>query len=84
VLWGVLLLPFAGKMRRASKRLGRNISVLLFLAAGMVAMAGLGGCASGKGTGTGYYVQQPQTYTIVVTATSSALTHSTTLTLTVQ
>jgi hypothetical protein len=84
VLWGVLLLPFAGKMRRASKRLGRNISVLLLLVVGMVAMAGLGGCASGKGTGTGYYVHQPETYTIVVTSTSSALTHSTTLTLTVQ
>jgi hypothetical protein len=84
VLWGILLLPFAGRMRRASKRLGCNIFMLLMLVAGMVAMAGLSGCASGKGTGTGFYDQQPQTYTIVVTATSSALTHSTTLTLTVQ
>jgi hypothetical protein len=82
--WGVLLLPFAGRMRRASKRLVRSISLLLLLVAGMAAMAGLSGCGSGNGTGTGFYLQQPQTYTIVVTATSSALTHSTTLTLTVQ
>ncbi|MGA9667566.1 MAG: MBG domain-containing protein, partial [Terracidiphilus sp.] len=84
LLWGVLLLPFARRMRRAGKRFGRNISALLLLVAGMAAMAGISGCASGSGTGTGFYMQQPKTYTIVVTATSSALTHSTTLTLTVQ
>jgi CSLREA domain-containing protein len=84
LLWGVLLLPFAGRMRRAGKRLRRTTSVLLLLVVGFATTAGLIGCGSGSGTGTGFFVQQPQTYTIVVTATSGALSHSTTLTLTVQ
>ncbi len=84
LLWGLLLLPFARRMRRVSKRLRRSITTLLLLMAGFAAMAGVTGCASGTGSGTGFYMQQPKTYTIVVTATSSALTHSTTLTLTVQ
>jgi MBG domain/Bacterial Ig-like domain (group 3) len=84
LLWGFLLLPFASRMRRTSKRLGRSISALLLLVLGMTTIAGIGGCASGSGTGTSFYMQQAKTYTIIVTATSSALTHSTTLTLTVQ
>jgi hypothetical protein len=81
LLWGTLLLPFAGVLRRGGKRQGRTISLLLLLAA-MGAMAGLSSCAT-----SGFFAPagaQPQTYIITVTATSGTLSHSTTLTLTVK
>jgi hypothetical protein len=80
VLLGLLLLPFAGKLRRAGKRLGRTISLLLLLAVGMTVMAGLSGC----GSNSGFFGQQQKTYTVLVTATSGTLSHSTTVTLTVK
>lgn len=80
VLWGLLLLPFAGKMRRLSKRLGRTASLLFVLAVGLAAVAGLSGC----GSTSGFFAQPTQTYTVTVTATSGALSHSTAVTLTVQ
>ena len=73
----LLLFPLAGRMRRGGKRMGRLISALLLAFAGMAAMAGLNGC----GTVTG---SLPQTYTVTVTGTSGALSHSTTVTLTVE
>ena len=79
LLWGILLLPFAGRMRRAAKRLNRTISILLFLAAGIVTLAGISGCSSNGGSST----KQTQTYTMVETVTSGTLSHSTVLTLTV-
>ncbi len=80
LLLGVLLLPFAGKMRRTGKRLSRMLSVLLLLIAGMTAISSLSGC----GSGTGFFAQQQKTYTMIVTATSATLSHSTTVTLTVE
>jgi hypothetical protein len=76
----LLLLPFAGRLRRTSKRLGRMFSVLLLLAAGAATLAGIGGC----GSSSGYFAQQQQTYTITVTGTAGALSHSATVTLTVE
>jgi hypothetical protein len=77
---GILLLPFAGKMRRSGKRLGRLCCSLLLLLAGAGAVAGLSGCGSGNG-----FIGQPQTTSnLTVTATSGVLSHTTTLTLTVQ
>jgi hypothetical protein len=77
---GILLLPFAGKMRRSGKRLGRLCCLLLLLLASAGAVAGLSGCGSGNG-----FIGQPQTTSnLTVTATSGALSHTTTLTLTVQ
>jgi len=78
-LWGVLLLPFAGKMRRTGKRFSRMLSVLLLLA-GIAAMAGVSGC----GSASGFFSQQQKTNTVTVTATAGALSHSTTVTLTVE
>jgi subtilase family serine protease len=75
-----LLLPIAGMLRRNGKWLGRLVSVLLLLIAGMAAMAGLSGC----GSINGYIGQAPQTYTVTVTGTSGALSHSTTVTMTVE
>jgi sugar lactone lactonase YvrE len=80
ILLGLLLLPFAGRMREAGKRLGRALSVLLLMAAGAIAIAGLSGC----GSTTGFFGQQQKTYTVTETVTSGAFSHSTTVTLTVQ
>jgi subtilase family serine protease len=76
----LLLIPFAGRLRRSGKRLVRIVSVLLLSIAGWAAMAGLSGCASLSG----FLGQSPQTYTVTVTGTSGALSHSTTVTLTVE
>ncbi len=80
LLWGMLLLPFAGRLRRTAKRLNRTVSLLLLLAAGFAATAGLSGC----GSSNGFFGQQQQTYTITITATSGTLSRSTTVTLTVE
>jgi hypothetical protein len=80
LLWGVLLLPFAGKLRRCGKRMGRTIFWLWLLAAGAAAVTGLNGCASGNG----FFGQPPKTYTVTVTVTAGTLSHSTNLTLTVE
>jgi hypothetical protein len=76
----LLLLPLAGRLRRGSKRIRRWISVLLLAAAGMAAMAGLSGCGAVGGS----LGQTAQTYTVTVTGTSGALSHSTTIALTVE
>jgi len=80
MLWGILLLPFAGKLRRAGKRTGRTISLLLLLTAGAAGIAGLSGC----GTNNGFFGQPQKAYNITVTVTAGSLSHSTHLTLTVQ
>ena len=76
----LVLLPFAGRLRRTSKRQGRMMSVLILLAAGMAAVAGMSAC----GTATGFFAHQQQTSTVTVTGTSGALSHSATATLTVE
>jgi len=76
----LLLLPFAGRMRRAGKRLSREISLLLLLMIGAAAMTALSGC----GSTNGFFGQPQKTYTITATVTSGTVSHSTNLTLTVQ
>jgi hypothetical protein len=76
----LVLLPFAGRMRRAAKRLGRIVSVLLLLAAGIATIAGVSGC----GSTSGFFAQSQQSYTIQVTGTSGTLSHGTSFTLTVE
>ena len=70
----ILLLPFARRMRRTGKRLGRTMSVLLLLAAGAASMAWIGGC----GSNSGYFAQAQKTYTVTVTVSGCpvALRHS--------
>ena len=77
---GVLLLPFSSRMRRAARRAGRTISVLLVLVAGLAAVAGLTGC----GATNGFFGQGPQTYTVTETVTTGTVSHSSTVTLTIQ
>jgi len=78
---GLLMLPFAGRLRKAGKRLRRATSTLLLLAAAMTIMTGLGGCGS-----TNNLVgptQQTQTYTVTVIGTAGTISESNTVTLTV-
>lgn len=76
----LILLPFAGRMRRAGRGLQKLGCLLTLLMAG-VAVAGLSGCGS---KGDGFLGQQNQSYTVVITATSGTLSHSTSVTLNVQ
>jgi len=76
----LLLLPFAGRMRRAARKLGRGLSLTLLLLIGLGATVELTGC----GYSSGFFGQAQQTYTVTVTGTSGALVHSTTVTLTVE
>ena len=80
LLLALFLLPFSGRMRRASKRLGRAISVLLFLGIGLAVAVGVTGCFSNSG----YFSQAQKTYPIIVTLSSGPLSQSTTLSLTVE
>ncbi len=80
VALGLLLLPLAGIRRRLGKTLGRTIFTLLLLVAGASAMAGLSGC----GTSSGFFGQAETTYNLQITATSGSLSHSTSVTLTIQ
>jgi Bacterial Ig-like domain (group 3) len=79
-LWGFLLLPFAGKLRRAGRRLTKSASLLILLAAGVAAAAGLSSC----GSSNGFFGHPQQAYTLTITATSGSVSHSTTVTLTVE
>jgi pseudomonalisin len=76
----LLLLPLVGRLRRMGKLTGRLISSLLLVITGMTAMAGLTGC----GSFTGFLAHSSQTYTVTVTGTSGTLSHSATVTLTVE
>jgi hypothetical protein len=78
----LVLLPFAGRLRRTGKRLGRILCVLLLLTAGIAAATGISAC--GGSSAGGYFAQPQQSYTVTVTGTSGALSHSTTVTLTVE
>ena len=80
----VLLLPFAGRLRRGARRMRPALFALL-LVLGAAAATGLTGCGSGQG----FFGQQQQTYTIQVVGTATGpggltLQHSTSVTLTVQ
>jgi sugar lactone lactonase YvrE len=80
LLWGLLLAPFTGRLRRKLNRLGKAKSILLLLAASCALLAGVTGC----GASHGFFSQGPQTYNINETVTSGALSHSATFTLTVE
>jgi CSLREA domain-containing protein len=76
----LLLLPFVGRLHKAGKRFSRMLSILLLLAAGAAAVAGLSGC----GSTIGFFGQPQKSYTVGVTATSGMLSHTSNVTLTVE
>jgi CSLREA domain-containing protein len=75
-----LLLPFAGRLRKAGKRFSRLLPILLLLAASLAAMAGMSGC----GATIGFFGQTQHTYTVTITGSSGALSHTSNITLTVE
>lgn len=84
VVLGLLLLPFAGRMRKGSRKMRPLVLGLLFVLSlgGMLSM-------SGCGSDSGFFGQQQKKYTINVIATaqgagSANLQHVATVTLTVQ
>jgi len=80
VAFALLLLPFSRRLRKRAGRLGRVVTLAALLLAGALGMSALTGCA----TNTGFFSQYAQTYTVTVTGTSGSLSHSTTVTLTVE
>jgi hypothetical protein len=78
----LLLLPFVGRLRKAGRRFGRMLPILLLLLliAGMAAVAGMSGCNST----IGFFGQAQQSYTVGVTGTSGTLSHTSNVTLTVE
>jgi ABC-type glycerol-3-phosphate transport system substrate-binding protein len=60
--------------------MSRKVLLMLLLAAGMAATAGLGGC----GSSNGFFGQPQSSYNVTVTVTAGSLSHSTNLTLNVQ
>ncbi|MGA7829770.1 MAG: chitobiase/beta-hexosaminidase C-terminal domain-containing protein [Terracidiphilus sp.] len=77
----LLLLPFAGRLRKSGKRLGRLLTVLLLLGAGAVAMTGMSGCGNGS---NGFFGLMPKAYPVTVTGVMGTQTHAATVTLIVQ
>jgi len=79
ILWGLLLVPFVGRLRRKYRQLGQTTFVLL-LVAGCAVTVGAIGC----GSRNGFFAQPSKTYSMTETVTSGALSHSATITLTVE
>ena len=81
---GMLLLPFAGRVRRFSlnsysPRLKKWLPVALLAIAVAASLVGLAGCGA-RSSGT----PASTSYTLTITATSGSLSHSTTVTLIVE
>jgi len=75
----LLLLPFAGRLRKTGKRFSRLLSILLLVTAGAAAVAGLNGCNN-----TGFFGQAQASHTVTITGTAGSLVHNTTVALTVE
>jgi hypothetical protein len=75
----LLLLPLAGRIRKTGGKMSRYL--VLLVAVGLLAAAGLSGCGSKD---SGFFGQAAQTFSVTVTGTSGPLSHSTKVTLTVE
>lgn len=80
----LILLPFAGRMRRRGRKLNPLTLTVVFVLS-LAAVGGLTGC----GSSTGYFGQSQQTYNINIVGTASGpggttLQHTATVALTVQ
>jgi hypothetical protein len=78
VALGILVLPFVAGIKRRGNGLRLALIVMI------VALSTLTGCGGGGNGSSSGGSSQPQTYNITVTATSGTLSHSTTVTLTVE
>jgi hypothetical protein len=79
---GLLLLPFAGTIKRVGQTKGQALCwTLLLMLGSATCLVGCGGGSSGSGSST---ASQPQSYNITVTGTSGSLTSTTIVSLTVQ
>ena len=80
---GLILLPFAGRLRSVSRRLNRMACILILGTAGLALGAGLTACGGG-GSGGGTTNQGPRSYTLSVSANSGPLSNTFNVTLVVQ
>jgi hypothetical protein len=76
----LLLLPFAGRLRKHSRRFSRLLTIAVLVLAGLGATAALTGC----GSNPSLYTPTAHSYTVTLTGTSGTLSHSTTFTVTIQ
>ena len=76
---GLVLLPFAGRLRRGGKRWGSLVCLLLLLGGMGAGLVGCGGSSSPATTPTP--TPAAKTYTMTVTATSGSVSQSSNLTL---
>jgi uncharacterized membrane protein len=76
---GLILLPFAARLRKARQRLSRMACLVVLALAGLSLATGLTACG-GSSTAS----SPPQTYTLIVTGTSGSLSNTFTVTLTVE
>lgn len=77
---GILLLPFAARFRRTTRKLSGITWTLLLLFLGACATVGISGC----GTNSGYFASQPKNYTLTITATSGSVSRQSNVTIYVQ
>jgi hypothetical protein len=79
----ILLIPFscARNLRRHGRKLGQKAAFLLLL---LVSILGISALTTGCGGHTGFAGQTGHTYDLTVTATSGTVSHSATVTLTIE
>ncbi len=80
VALAILLLPFAGSLRRRGRSLSRLALLVALMLGGIAVTAGLSGC----GSPNGHSSQTPRSYTVTITATAGTVTHTTTVTVDVE
>jgi len=71
VALGLVLLPFAGRVRRAARGLKGMVCLLVLGAASVALVSGLSGCG-----GSGSNNPPPENYTLTVTASAGSLSNT--------
>jgi hypothetical protein len=71
---GLILLPFASRLRRSARPINKMASLLIVVLASVALAAALTGCG---GSSSSTSSPAPQSYTLTVTATTGSLSHTT-------